>query len=205
MSKSPRRRKSDSDKHANLAGYNASRAPLFSSETLSEDVDVVVNAARGVARNRRLCWSATADLQQQTLLRVVEVCEAFDADRAENRSSLLFAWARRIAQREHNRELREKRPKSCSDWSRHIDLIEAGDHREAMRYDGINASEWIEEIAKFAQKLTPTMKKAFDRLVCESNDMPCSDNGLESTMRSRKSRMLEILRRLLFDGSDEAA
>jgi hypothetical protein len=205
MSKSPRRRKSDSDKHANLAGYNASRAPLFSSETLSEDVDVVVNAARAVARNRRLCWSATADLQQQTLFRVVEVCEAFDADLAENRSSLLFAWSRMIAQREHNRELRKKRPKSCSDWSRHLDLFEAVDDREVMRFDGIHASEWVEEIAKVARKLPPAMKRAFDRLVCELNDMPVSDGELESTIRSRKSRMLEILRRLLSDESDEAA
>jgi hypothetical protein len=74
-----------------------------------------------------------------------------------------------------------------------------------MRFDGVRTSEWVEEIAKFARKLPPAMKRAFDRLVCELNDMPVSDDELESTIRSRKSRMLEILRRLLTDECDEAA
>lgn len=202
MSKSQSPLESDSDKHANLAGYNASRVPLFSTETCSEDIDVVVKAARAIARKRRLCWSATEDLQQQTLLRVLEVQNAFDAGRAENRSARLFAWSRMIAQRLHSRTLRKKRPKICSFWSQHINLIEAGDERKAVRFLGIHTSEWAEEIAKWARKLTPAMREAFDRLVSELNDKPGADDKLGSTMRSRKCRMLDILLRLL---SDEAA
>jgi DNA-directed RNA polymerase specialized sigma24 family protein len=183
-----------------LPDYDSCRAPLFSPQTREADIDTIASAARAVARARRLNWHATADLVQQTLVRVLIIQGTFDVDRAKKRGALLWAWSAQVAGREFGHDFRRKRPRCYSDLSRHANQIAACDVTgDYAGQDSAHRAELIEAVYTRSQKLPPALKEAFDLLVSETYDLRVSRDDLDSTIRSRKCRMLKALRHMLID------